>query len=141
MAVPPVVAAQPRRPAAQVQHLQGIASDVAAFSLMTYDYSGVPGEPGPNAPLSWQRENIQLLRQPPAKGTKGTAGACSSAGAGWTCSGSRSSAPAEVCGQVGERCCSRCTLTRLLRLAARSVRAAPGIARCGACSQSLPRRC
>lgn len=71
LAVPPVVAAQPKRPAAQVEHLQGIASDVAAFSLMTYDYSAAAGAPGPNAPLSWQRENVKALRQQAAKGATG----------------------------------------------------------------------
>eukprot|EP00775_Hariotina_reticulata_P004211 gene4211-4460_t len=67
LAVPPVVPAQPGRPAADTSHLEQLADDVAGFSLMTYDYSGGPGAPGPNGPLKWQQENVQDILEDDSK--------------------------------------------------------------------------
>lgn len=37
-----------------------LSSYVKAFSLMTYDYSSIQ-RPGPNSPLDWARECVELL--------------------------------------------------------------------------------
>lgn len=43
------------------EDLQSVGDAVDGFSLMTYDFSG-PHNPGPNAPLTWIRSTLQLLR-------------------------------------------------------------------------------
>ncbi|KAK4788874.1 hypothetical protein SAY86_020193 [Trapa natans] len=42
------------------KELQGLSNAVDGFSLMTYDFSG-PHSPGPNAPLNWIRNVMNLL--------------------------------------------------------------------------------
>lgn len=59
LAVPPVVPSQPGRPGAEVEHLQQLSKVVDAYSVMTYDYSASGA--GPNAPLTWQEQNVQQL--------------------------------------------------------------------------------
>ncbi|VDN09477.1 unnamed protein product [Dibothriocephalus latus] len=42
------------------EHFNFLSSDVDFFSLMTYDYSN-PYMPGPNSPIKWVRECVELL--------------------------------------------------------------------------------
>ncbi|KAL7062113.1 hypothetical protein AAHC03_0606 [Spirometra sp. Aus1] len=42
------------------EHFDFLSSDVDFFSLMTYDYSN-PYMPGPNSPIKWVRECVELL--------------------------------------------------------------------------------
>uniref|UniRef100_A0A0V0J5Q3 Chitinase domain-containing protein 1 n=3 Tax=Schistocephalus solidus TaxID=70667 RepID=A0A0V0J5Q3_SCHSO len=42
------------------EHFNFLSSDVDFFSLMTYDYSN-PYIPGPNSPIKWVRECVELL--------------------------------------------------------------------------------
>jgi spore germination protein YaaH len=69
LAIPPVVPSTPGRPGAELEHMQQLSKHVDGFSIMTYDYS-VSG-PGPNAPLTWQEENVKGLI---SKSTAGTTG-------------------------------------------------------------------
>jgi hypothetical protein len=63
LAVPPVISAPGRGgSAADPQHLMAVLPHVAGLSMMTYDYGGTPGAPGPNAPLSWVEDNIQAMK-------------------------------------------------------------------------------
>lgn len=45
------------------EDLKSLIDAVDGFSLMTYDFSG-PHSPGPNAPLQWIRQILQLLLGP-----------------------------------------------------------------------------
>lgn len=71
LAVPPVIASYPSRPAAQTELLQQLSSQVAGFSLMTYDYA--TGDVAPNSPIHWQEENVRELIQQDSndEGSKG----------------------------------------------------------------------
>jgi len=46
------------------EEFRQLAPQVDFFSLMTYDYSS-PQRPGPNSPLSWVRECVELLAPSP----------------------------------------------------------------------------
>jgi hypothetical protein len=43
----------------KLEDLLKLSDDVAAFNVMTYDYSY--GKAGPNGPLPWQEQNVQEM--------------------------------------------------------------------------------
>ncbi len=57
---PPVPAKKGSKAAISQKHFQLLDKFIDGFSLMTYDYN-VHNAPGPNAPLHWVKENLELL--------------------------------------------------------------------------------
>jgi hypothetical protein len=57
--IPPLKPAHPQFPSAKLADLLKLSDDVAAFNVMTYDYSH--SKAGPNGPLLWQEENVQEM--------------------------------------------------------------------------------
>ena len=61
---PPVPAKEGAKPPLNFSQFQQLASFIDGFSVMTYDFN-VYGMPGPNAPVSWVKANLEFFE--PAK--------------------------------------------------------------------------
>jgi hypothetical protein len=57
--IPPLKASMPEFQPTKLEDLLKLSDDVAAFNVMTYDYSY--GRAGPNGPLPWQEQNVQEM--------------------------------------------------------------------------------
>uniref|UniRef100_A0A7S0Y8B9 GH18 domain-containing protein n=1 Tax=Polytomella parva TaxID=51329 RepID=A0A7S0Y8B9_9CHLO len=63
LAVPPLMPVSTRSPFIQSKHVAQLSDVVDGWSVMTYDHCLHAGRMGPNSPVNWLRQNLDLINE------------------------------------------------------------------------------